>query len=180
MAAYPSLRPSMAANLRRVRAVALSCVAFTVLAVLAPAAHARDDDGWRGPSRSVLYLPALDVEAGGGYADGGGRWGWLGRLSAGLHRMTALGVLTTGPEAARETGRYVLGWNVEWVHLASGLGLDAAAMRDLSAERWGYRGAVAASYLRVGAAFYEDGVRVYTLSFRVPLALLAAWRLGYL
>lgn len=138
------------------------------------------DDGWRGPARPVVYLPSLDVTAGGGYADGGGRWGMLGRVSAGLHRMTALGVFTTGPEAARETGRYVLGWNAEWVHLASGIGLDVAALRDLSAERWGYRAALAASYLRMGAAFYENDVRVYTVSLRVPLALFAAWRLGYL
>lgn len=148
-----------------------------------PAAHARDRDDhgeWKGPPRAVTYLPAFDLEGGGGFAGDAGGWGWLGRVSAGLHRMNAVGVLTLGPEAARERGRYVLGWGAEWVHLRSGLGLDVAALRDLSAERWGYRGALVLSYLRLGVSVYEEDARAYMVSLRVPLALYTAWKAGWL
>lgn len=94
--------------------------------------------------------------------------------------MTSVGVLTLGPEFARETGRYVMGMGAEWVHLRSGLGLGAAALRDITAERWGYRGAVAASYLRVSVSVYEGGGRAYMASLRVPLALLTAWAFDWL
>ena len=151
----------------------MACIAM-------PLGQARADEEWKGPKRSVAYLPALDVEAGAGFSQAGGGWGLLARVSAGVHRLTSESVLTLGPEAARETGRYVMGMSAEWLHLRSGFGLDVAALRDITAERWGGRGAFAASYLRAGVSVYEGGARAYMISLRVPVALLAAWTFGWL
>ena len=150
------------------------------LLVAAPALADRSDDEWSGPPKYVLYLPALDVEAGGGFAPDAGGWGLLGRVSTGVHRMTSLGVLTLGPQGARETGRWVMGMGAEWLHLRSGFGLDLAALRDLTEERWGVRAAIAASYLRFGISLYEGSHLAYIASIRVPLALFTAWTFGWL
>lgn len=156
----------------------LSCFASCFL--VPEAARAQTPEVWTGPPRTVAYLPALDLEAGGAYADTGGGFGTVARVAAGVHRLTGNGILSFGPEATRETGRWVMGIGGEAAHITTGLSFAAVALRDLSSERWGGRASLGLSFLRLGAAVYGGGVRTYSLSLRVPLGLVAAWALGTL
>jgi hypothetical protein len=165
----------------------LSLVATAaVLSISADAALAQtssttdDAGGWNGPHPSVLYLPALDLSGGGIYEDKGAihKLSYVGRVAAGVHRLSQRTLLTLSLQGSREGRRWVMGMDAEITHLRSGLGLQVTSLRDLSLDRWGGHGALVVSYLRAGVSWYDGGLRVYSLTARVPLTLLGSWLFG--
>lgn len=160
-------------------AMAAACLMWLVTSEAA-AQESPADGSWRAPPPAVLYLPAVDLSGGGAYEDGTqqDRFRLVGRLALGVHRLSQTSLLSFTIEGSSEGQRWIMGLGGEVIHLRSGIGLDVAALRDLSRESWGARGALGLSYLRIGASWYDERLVAYTLTVRLPLSLLGLWMWG--
>lgn len=163
----------------------MALVAALVFLLNSSAANAQatsraNESQWSAPRPSVLYLPALDVSGGGIYehAAENNKFNYVAKTALGVHRLSQTTLLTLAVQGTREGQRWVMGMDGELTHLRSGFGLQLTALRDLSFDRWGGHGALVVSYLRAGVSWYDGGLRVYSLTARIPLTLLGSWLWG--